>query len=623
LGIFYDTLYNITLRHLLYLQPMQFRRYIVLVLLLLFSGKWAMAQTDDNSTLLIADDYYKRGEFEKALLTYKKLYENKPYNYNYLYKIVDTYQQLEQYDQAEAVLKSRIDKSRIPSVLVELGYNYQLKDSITIAQTYYDEAISAIDVKPSNVYAVGQRFEKRSLLQEAITSYKKAATLLPERNFSVQLARIYGDLGDIEQMFSSYLGYVAFKPNTLNTIKRNFSQFVSENKDNANNKTLRLLLLKRIQGNPDAYWYDLLSWLYIQERQYSKSFTQEKALYRRNPESLDRIIELAFTAQDDNDTETAETIFNYLLETSQDKEIVLLAHQSLLELRTETADNSEALDAINQEYLQLFQDYGNYASTLPLQLSYADFLAFHYNKPNEASAFLKQSYKLDISPYQEALVKLKLADILVLQEKFNEALIFYTQIKSNLKNSSIAQEAAYKIAKTSYYKGDFDWAESQLKVLKSATTQLIANDALDLKLLISDNKWDDSTQTALKYYAKADLLAFQNKTNQAIKLLDKILIEHNGESITPQALFTQAKLYETKQQYTKAEANYQKVIADYREGILIDDAYFYLAELYSNHLNNPDEAKALYEKVIFNHEDSIYFVEARKKFRMLRGDSIN
>jgi len=602
---------------------MQFRRYIVLVLLLLFSGKWAMAQTDDNSTLLIADDYYKRGEFEKALLTYKKLYENKPYNYNYLYKIVDTYQQLEQYDQAEAVLKSRIDKSRIPSVLVELGYNYQLKDSITIAQTYYDEAISAIDVKPSNVYAVGQRFEKRSLLQEAITSYKKAATLLPERNFSVQLARIYGDLGDIEQMFSSYLGYVAFKPNTLNTIKRNFSQFVSENKDNANNKTLRLLLLKRIQGNPDAYWYDLLSWLYIQERQYSKSFTQEKALYRRNPESLDRIIELAFTAQDDNDTETAETIFNYLLETSQDKEIVLLAHQSLLELRTETADNSEALDAINQEYLQLFQDYGNYASTLPLQLSYADFLAFHYNKPNEASAFLKKSSKLDISPYQEALVKLKLADILVLQEKFNEALIFYTQIKSNLKNSSIAQEAAYKIAKTSYYKGDFDWAESQLKVLKSATTQLIANDALDLKLLISDNKWDDSTQTALKYYAKADLLAFQNKTNQAIKLLDKILIEHNGESITPQALFTQAKLYETKQQYTKAEANYQKVIADYREGILIDDAYFYLAELYSNHLNNPDEAKALYEKVIFNHEDSIYFVEARKKFRMLRGDSIN
>ena len=601
---------------------MKIKNNILLFILILLSSAAIMAQRPNNNDLILGDEYYKKGEFQKALLTYKKLYEKKPYNYNYLYKIVDTYQQLEQYDQAEAVLNSRIDKSRAPTILVELGYNYQLKDSLDKAKLFYDEAINSIDMKPLNVYSVGQRFEKRSLLKEAIVSYNKGATLLPERNFSVQLARIYGDLGDIENMFSSYLDYVAFKTNTLNTIKRNFNQFVSENKDNTNNKTLRLLLLKRIQSNPDMHWYDLLSWLYIQERQYNKSFIQEKALYRRNPESLSRIIELAITAQDDNDTETATTIFNYVLETSQDKEIILLAHQSLLELRTDVATSKE-LDLINEDYLTLFAEYGRFASTLTLQLSYGDFLAFHYNQPREASEFLKKSYKLDISPYQEALVKLKLADILVLQEKFNEALIFYTQIKSNLKNSSIAQEAAYKIAKTSYYKGDFDWAESQLKILKAATTQLIANDALDLKLLISDNKYDDSTQTALKYYAKADLLAFQKKTNDAVKLLDKVLTEHNGESITDQALFTQAKLYEKLQQFEKAEINYQKIIADYREDILIDDAYYYLAELYNTQLGKPEEAKELYEKVIFNHEDSIYFVEARKKFRMLRGDTIN
>ena len=291
-------------------------------------------------------------------------------------------------------------------------------------------------------------------------------------------------------------------------------------------------------------------------------------------------------------------------------------------MRAENANQKE-LDDINETYLQLFEEFGKNDMSLPLQLAYGGFLAFIYNKPEDASNFLKETYKLDISPYQEALVKLKLGDILVLQEKFNEALIFFTQIKANLKNSTIAQEAAYKIAKTSYYKGDFDWAESQLKVLKASTSQLIANDALDLKLLISDNKWDDTTQTALKYYAKADLFAFQNKTSDAIKLLDKVLTEHNGESIIDQALFTQAKLFEKQQQYDKAEANYQKIIADYREDIFIDDAYFYLAELYNTQLGKPEEAKPLYEKIIFEHEDSIYFVEARKKFRMLRGDSIN
>ncbi|RNC87932.1 MAG: hypothetical protein ED556_01710 [Winogradskyella sp.] len=580
------------------------------------------SQTIDRTQLDLANNYYKNGEFKKALIVYKKLHAEKPYSYNYLYYLVDTHQQLEQYSDAQNVLENRIVKTRIPVMLIELGYNYQLMDSIAKAEALYNEAISSIEERPNNVYGVGQRFEKHSLLPQAITSYTRANELLPDKNFSAQLARIYGDLGDLENMFSSYIDYVAYKPTALNNIKRNFSQFISENKDNENNKILRVLLLKRLQSSPDAYWYELLSWLYVQEKQYTKSFVQEKALYKRNLESLDRIIDLAMTAIDDNDSETATTIFNYILETTQEKDIILLAHQSLLEIETENASKKE-LEDINSKYLSLFETYNRFESTLPLQLSYAQFLAFHFNKPEAASAFLKESYKLDISPYQEALVKLKLADILVLQEKFNEALIFYTQIKANLKNSTIAQEAAFKIAKTSYYKGDFDWAESQLKVLKAATSQLIANDALDLKLLISDNKWDDSTQTALKYYAKADLLAFQNKISPAIKLLDKVLTEHNGEAITDEALYAQAKLFEKQKQYEKAEANYQKLISDYREDILVDDAYYSLAELYNNYLAKPEEAKALYEKILFEHEDSIYFVEARKKFRMLRGDSIN
>lgn len=570
----------------------------------------------------MADGYFKKGDFKKALFLYNTLYKQKPYAYNYFYKIVETHQQLEQYDSAKIVIEDRLKRNRIPVLVVELGYNYQLSNNDIKAQALYNEAINALTTKPNYIYGIGQRFEIHSLLPQAIKAYTKASELLPEKNFSIQLARIYGDLGDVKNMFSSYLDYVAYQPSTLNNIKRNLSQFISENKDSENNKSLRVLLLKYIQTSPDAYWYDLLSWLYVQEKQYNKSFTQEKALYKRNPESLDRIIDLAITAKDDGDTGTATAIFNYIIAAAQERDVLLLAHQSLLEIQAKTA-TKKALDAINEKYLELFKTFGEYASTLALQLSYGQFLAFNYNQPDKASEFLKKAYKLDISPYQEGLVKLRLADILVLQEKFNEALIFYTQIKTSLKNSTIAQEASYKIAKTSYYKGDFEWAESQLKVLKASASQLIANDALDLKLLISDNKWDDSTQTALKYFAKADLLAFQNKTKEAIKLHDKILIEHKDKSIIDETLYQQAKLYESLNQYENAEKNYLKIIADYPNDIFIDDAYYHLAELYNLHLAKPEEAKSLYEKIIFNHEDSIYFVEARKKFRMLRGDTIN
>ena len=141
--------------------------------------------------------------------------------------------------------------------------------------------------------------------------------------------------------------------------------------------------------------------------------------------------------------------------------------------------------------------------------------------------------------------------------------------------------------------------------------------------MISDNKYEDSLQVALKLYAKADLMAFQNKKQEAIMLLDTILQEHKTESIVPQALFKQAQLFEKGKEYQRAENNYSNILINYKEGILVDDATFALANVYINYLSEPEKAKALYEDIVFNHADSIYFIEARKRYRALRGDAIN
>ena len=593
-------------------------RKVLLTLMLLIEVHFGNAQNNE----ILADSYYKKGEFKKALIIYQNLLKEKPYSYNYIFKVVDTHQQLEQFDMAEDILVQKLAKRRNPTLIVELGYNYQLRDSLDKAHILYKEAITYINEKPNYIYSIARKFEEHSLLDEAIKIYNKAKQLTPDKNYNIQLARIYGDQGDVEKMFENYIEYIDYKPNYLNNIKRSVSDFISENKDNENNVFLRRQLLKKLQQNPSSYWYEMLSWLYVQEKAYAKSFIQEKAIYKRNPESLDRILELAITALNDSDNDTAKDIFNYILKTTLDPSTALTAHQFILQIDSKNGDK-KSLDRIEEKYKELFQTFGLSELTLSLQLAYGEFLAFYQKDTDAATKFLRKSMKLNISDYQEATVKLLLADVLVLQEKFNEALIFYSQIQANLKNSTISQEARFKVAKTSYYKGDFDWAESQLKILKSSTSQLIANDALDLKLLISDNKYEDSTRTALKLYAKSDLYKFQNKTDKAISILDKILAEHKGESIIDQALYQQAKLYEKKKLFNKAEANYLLIIKDYREDILMDDALYYLAELYNTFLANPEDAKANYERIIFEHEDSIYFIDARKKFRMLRGDPIN
>lgn len=590
----------------------------VIYLYCFFFSVTAISQNDEA----LAKSYFDKGEFEKALISYQNLYQEKKNNLNYFFKIIEIHQQLEQYDIAERLLKERISGRRDGQFIVELGYNFQLKGNQEDAEKHYNEAISQIESEPLFAYFIARRFEIHALIDNAAITYEKAMELRPESNYHRQLAAIYGEQGKVEKMFNSYVNFIEVSPTFVHQAKRLFNEYITENGDDENNGYLRKALLRKAQQNPDIIWNQLLSWLFIQQRDYSKAFAQERAIFKRAPESLRGILDLARITLEQDDVEVAKDILTYVIENVMEPSLELNAYKDLLELEIKHS-SKEDYPVINQKYQDLLELYGRNIQTINLQLSYAKFKAFHLEEAESAIAFLKETLETRVSRVQEARVKLLLGDILILQEKFNEALIYYSQIQASLKNSIISQEARFRVAKASYYKGDFKWAESQLKILKSSTTQLIANDALDLKLLISDNKYDDSTQTALKLYAKADLLAFQNKNNEAIAKLDVIIANHKTESIMDQALYKQARLFEELKDYPKAEANYLAIIENYREDILADDAYYRLAELYSNQLAQPEKAKEFYEKVIFDYADSIFFVEAQKKYRALRGDAIN
>ncbi|GGD22030.1 tetratricopeptide repeat protein [Hyunsoonleella pacifica] len=589
----------------------------LILFLFLFVPTILLAQDD-----LFAKEYYKNGDFEKALVEYKKLYAKSRSNIGYIKQIIDIHQQLEQYKEVEDFLLKIIGRTKYPAFYVTLGHNYQLQNNPEKANENYSVAINSLLVNANNAYSVARAFQDYSLLDQAISTYEKAMDLKPQLNLKLPLAQLYGEKGNIEKMMLNYIDFAESNPVSLNNVKRALNSFVSEDGNNNSNIILRKLLIKKIQQEPNVLWNELLGWLFVQQKDFSKAFAQEKAINARKQEGLDRIMNLGKIAEKEKEFETAKSIFSYVIENAQDVDTKLMAFYDLLQIETKEASRSSYEDLQNK-YLELFDTYGTFAQTLDLQISYAHFLAFYMNKTGAATTFLENTLKLPLNDLQKAEIKFELADILVLEEEFNKALIYYTQIQRNLKNSEISQKARFKVAKASYYKGDFKWAESQLKILKSSTSQLIANDALDLKLLISDNKYEDSLQIALKRYAKADLLAFQNRNDEAITLLEFILEEHKTEPIMPQALYKQGKLLEIKKQFENAANNYQQIIENYREGILIDNAIYSLAELYLYHLNAPEKAKELYKELIFNHADSIYFVEARQQYRKLRGDAIN
>ncbi|MBW1298446.1 tetratricopeptide repeat protein [Aquimarina litoralis] len=573
----------------------------------------------------LAKNYVQQGQYEKALSVYQKLHSRNPNRITYLLGLVESYQQLEQFDKAEEILKKQIErKPNNAQLLVELGHHYEVQANSEKANMYYDKAINVFNSNNVNAaYSLAQAFEKYNLLDQAALIYERGMTSNPGANFNVQLAKIYGEQGKLEKMFNSYLSLLLIQPNYKNIVQRNFNQYITEDPLNEANVIFRKLLIKKLQQNPDIIYNEMLSWLFVQQKDFKKAFVQEKAIYKRKDEGLQGIIDLARIAIGAKDIKSATQILDYILKAPAGNDMKLTAHKIILKAKTDLAEKKDYKE-INAQYNDVFNTYGKSRETIGLQIDYAHFLAFNQDEKKQAIDFLKRLLDEEkLSRFQSSRAKMKIADILVLDQKFNQALIYYTQVQNALKNNFLAQDARFKVAKTSYYKGDFAWAQTQLDVLKSSTSQLIANDAMELSLIISDNSLEDSTQTALKIFARGDLLSFQNKNQEAIAKYEEILVNHKGEKIEDETFLRQAKLFEKEKEFEKAKVNYLKIIEFYPEDILVDDAYYWLAELYVNVLNEPEKAKELYEKLIFNHADSIYFVDARKKYRALRGDAIN
>jgi len=572
---------------------------------------------------LLARNYMQQGAYEKAALLYEGLVAKTPGNTNLVTSLVEAYQQLEQYDKAEKVLLETLELSQnLVYIKVDLAYNYQLQGLDAKAQQLYAEVIEQVSTNPPLASMVGRTFKKYNLLDEAATTYTLAKDAgLNSVYINVELARIYGEQGNIEQMFDAYINLILESERYQSLAQRAFNDFITDDPQNEANGIFRTLLLKRLQDDPNLLYNRLLSWLFIQQKEYNKAFIQEKAIARRTND-LNGIFTLASVAKENEAFELASTIYQYLVEQAPSDEMRLFAHQELLDLRVQKNDQTD-FASIEAAYKSLLNQFGTAAETLDLQTKYAHFLAFNQNKKEEASAFLKETLNLKLNRFQEARVKMELADILVLEERFNAALIYYSQIQKNLKDNILAQEARFKVAKTSYYKGDFEWAKTQLKVLKSSAEQLIANDAQDLYLLITDNTVGDSTQTALKTFAKADLLLFQNKQDAALEVYNTLLAEHKEKAIEDETLLEQAKIFENKGLYNRAAQNYLLILEKHGDDILADDAHYRLGNLYANQLDQPEKAKEQYEKIIFNFADSIFYVDAQQKYRKLRGDAIN
>ena len=566
----------------------------------------------------LAQNYFDKGDFEKAKISFEELVKLSPSNGNYYQKVVECYQQLKQFDLAEKSIQERLDKYKMSTLLVELGYNYQLKKDDVKSKKYYEQALDKIRKNVNEVYGIAATFEKKVLIDYALKSYEIALAMEPKMNFNFQMAQLYGQLGNTDMMIEKFLTEAFANPQNNIMIQNQLSRFMTEDADVNFNEALRKALLLRAQKNQDIFWNQYLSWFYVQQKEYGKAFIQEKAIYKRTPETFSNIVNLAQLAIEEKEPETAKEILMFVLENTKDLDLLITAHTFLIKMKIEAAQEKD-YKAIESE-LDLLKEFGISPYSLNLQIVQAHFMTFNLKNSEDGKKILKRALELPLNQYQAAEIKMELADILLFEEKFNQAMIYYSQIEEDLKNDVVGHNASLKSAKTSYFKADFSWAQKQFKELKSASSQLIANDALEYFLLINDNTVADSTQTALKKFAHADYLVYQNKTAEALLSFQGIAKDYKGQEIEAVTKYRLGRLYQKTGEYNLALSQYKEIIDNHADGIYVDEAYYFSADIYDKQLKDVEKAKKMYEEIIFHHEDSIYFTDARKKYRQLRGD---
>lgn len=578
------------------------------------------AQIDD---LQLARQYTTNGEPLKALDIYQKLYkqDNDTY-YSYYLKCLLT---LKKFSDAESITKKMIRKHPDDNqFIINLGDVYTQNGDIAKANETYNDLLKKLPADQNAITTLAMQFYQSANIDYAIKTIEQGRKVLGDNSvFAFSLIPLYRYKGDKPALVNEYLNILQSTPTYINSAENTMSAMFENDTDY---NVLKSALLKRIQKQPEVTVYiDLLIWQYLQQKDFDQALNQALALNRRTNDDGTGIFELCHTLAGNNAFEAAIRGYDYLIAKGSSNQYYVPAKIESINAKEQkiTSGKYTQTDLLDLEknYIDVLSEFGNGTNTAFAAQRLARLQAFKLHKFTEAQKLLENITNIPgLQPQLLASCKLDLGDVYLIMGRQWDATLLYSQVEKDFPNTDVGQDAKFRNAKLSYYTGDFEYAKLQLDVLKAATSQLIANDALNLSLLISDNLHADSSGKALKIYAHADLLIFAEEPNKAIQTLDSVEVIYPGNAMANDILMAKSRIFVQRKDYSDAVPLLKKIISDSPTDLWADDAVFILADIYDNQLNDKVQAKAYYQKIITDYPGSLWINEARKRFRALRGD---
>lgn len=574
----------------------------------------------------LAREYYNNGEFEKAVPLYKKLHDRDRTNDYYFERYYLTLLELEDYAESERMIKKAIKAS--PEKVqryVNFGIIQERQNKNEKAAEQYEKAIKLLPAQQVQIVKLAETFTTNKKFDYAVQTFEKGGKLMREKNmFAYELGRVYQLQGNTKKMISSYLDCLLYLPNRMTNVEGIFQRYLQPM--DGGYAMLKTELYARIQKSSNTTYPELLIWVFMQEGDYSNALKQAKALDKRLNENGSRIYRLAQTAIREENYEAGIDAYAYIISKGRICPYYIDAKQQILAAKRKRlvkgyAYTMDDLKVMEKEYEDFLDEFGRNRESSKIMRELAQFEAKYLNDNNKAISILEEVIKIpSISRNDRNESKIELGDYYLMKGEIWEATLLYSQVDKEMDDAPLGEEARFKNAKLSYYKGDFEWSQDQLEILKGSTSELIANDAIDLSVFIMDHYSLDTTARPMMMFARAQLLNFQNRFDESFLVMDSIVDITGKHGLVDDIYFTKAEIHIQKREYPQAIKLLEEIIEKHGDGILADNAIFTLAELHEERLNQPDDAKELYQKILFDYSGSILAVEAGKRFRRLRGD---
>ncbi|TAF34924.1 MAG: hypothetical protein EAZ57_02280 [Cytophagales bacterium] len=595
---------------------------VFLLNLLLATQVWA--QNDNN--FLLANEYFETGDFEKAVQIYEKLTKNPNNIYNIHTRYYEALLRLERFDKAESYLKKAC-KEFSTEALFHVAYHSLLQklNKKQEADKVFNDFFGRIKKDENLLLSTARELSDIGQYDMAEKMYLEAGKI-GRQDLTFELANLYALAGQMDKMIRTYVDLLDKQPEQSYNVQNILQSRIREEADL--DRIEPILLEKARLANSHVVFAEMLVWYYLQRKAFYKAFIQAKAVDKRKDQGGLVMLDIGELAHQNKEYKDAVRIFEYLVENYKEQGVYLAARNALLHAKEEQIKNTFPMDlekirSLVADYKLLLQENGLDSETIPSAMKLAMLQAFYLQELDAALLILEDILKTPRLPADIlAQAKLNCGDILLLKSEWWDASLYYSQVEKAEKEKNLGHMAKLKNAKLSYYRGDFELAKEHLDILKLATSREIANDAMDLALLIQDNLELDTSTLAMEEFAQADLLVFQQRYEDALKRYKEMLTLHNGHTLTDDILWEISDVLYKVGRFTEAVPHLERIMSEFGTDLYGDDANFLLGTIYEFHLKNKDKAMEYYKNQLLLFPGSIHNAEARKRFRTLRGDGV-